>query len=203
MEPDELERVIFFERAKEEAELAVERDPRDSGALTRWGGALLELAHFRQGHDAYDMIELAVEKFTDALDVDPNKHETLWCLGNAYTSQGFLTTDTAQSNDFFEKAGDVFARALREEPQNDTYKKALEMIQKAPGLHEQLQQQLQAQQAPSLGGRGTAGGGGGSSASAKTEFWYDVAGWAILFGVGIAWVSLARTEQVGAASSLK
>ena len=28
-------------------------------ALTRWGGALLELAHFRQGHEAYDMIEQA------------------------------------------------------------------------------------------------------------------------------------------------
>jgi len=59
MEPDELERIIFFERAKDEAEQAVKRDPHDSSALTRWGGALLELAHFRQGHDAYDMIELA------------------------------------------------------------------------------------------------------------------------------------------------
>lgn len=198
-----MERVIFFERAKEEAEQAVERDPRDSSALTRWGGALLELAHFRQGHDAYDMIELAVEKFIDALEVDPNKHETLWCLGNAYTSQGFLTTDTLHSNDFFDKAGDAFARALREEPQNDTYKKALEMIQKAPGLHEQLQQQLQSQQGPAMGGPRVAAAGGGGGASAKTEFWYDVAGWAILFGVGIAWVSLARTEQVGAASAMK
>jgi len=70
MEPDELERVIFFERAKEEAELAVERDPRDSSALTRWGGALLELAHFRQGHDAYDMIELACSPPTFSVSTD-------------------------------------------------------------------------------------------------------------------------------------
>ena len=28
-------------------------------ALTRWGGALLELAHFRQGPEAYAMIQEA------------------------------------------------------------------------------------------------------------------------------------------------
>lgn len=32
-------------------------------ALTKWGGALLELAHFRQGNEAYDMIEEAIAKF--------------------------------------------------------------------------------------------------------------------------------------------
>ena len=59
MEPDDLERAMFFERAKEEAEQACETDPNDASALTRWGGALLELAHFRQGHDAFDMIDQA------------------------------------------------------------------------------------------------------------------------------------------------
>lgn len=57
MEPDDLERAIFFERARDEAEQAVEKDSNDASALTRWGGALLELAHFRQGHDAFDMID--------------------------------------------------------------------------------------------------------------------------------------------------
>lgn len=54
---EELERMIFFEQAKEQAELDVKRNPNDASALTRWGGALLELAHFRQGHEAFDMIE--------------------------------------------------------------------------------------------------------------------------------------------------
>lgn len=51
--------MIFFEQAKEQAEGEVEKNPNDTSALTRWGGALLELAHFRQGHEAFDMIEQA------------------------------------------------------------------------------------------------------------------------------------------------
>jgi hypothetical protein len=51
-----------------DAPVAIHREampPRSGGtdahmraqALTRWGGALLELAHFRQGQEAYDMIQ--------------------------------------------------------------------------------------------------------------------------------------------------
>lgn len=64
-------------------------------ALTKWGGALLELAHFRQGAEAYEMIEEAIGKFEQALSLDAARHDALWCLGNAFTSQGFLSAEAA------------------------------------------------------------------------------------------------------------
>lgn len=196
---DELERMIFFEQAKEQAEQDYEKNSTDTSALTRWGGALLELAHFRQGHEAFDMIDQAVEKFLEALNIDGRKHETLWCLGNAFTSQGFLTTDTEAALEYFDKAADVFAKALKEEPNSEVYKKALEMTQKAPVLHAELQKQLHSSQ----GGLSSREAGSPTASSSKSDFWYDIAGWGILIGIGIAWVTVARTEQVGAASSIK
>lgn len=56
-------------------------------AIIRWGGALLELAHFQQGPQANEMIDEAATKFKEALKINPRKHDALWCLGNAYTSQ--------------------------------------------------------------------------------------------------------------------
>jgi tetratricopeptide (TPR) repeat protein len=71
-----------------------------------------------------------------AIALNPKKHDALWCLGNALTSQGFLYADVGRASAFFEKARACFQRALDEEPRNETYKKALEMTQKAPYLHQ-------------------------------------------------------------------
>ena len=36
------------------------------------------------------------------------------------------------------------------------------------------------------------GGGGGAKKAASNEFWYDVAGWGLLFGLTIGIIALSR-----------
>ena len=147
-----------------------------------------------------------------ALAIDARRHDALWCLGNAYTSQGFLSAEAASgawlapafclgghapsqvpvqlsnnrsqvvpphptllrpctrrcqgklppappltllptfatlpaplpaANEYFDKAGECFRKAVELEPGNDSYRRALEMSGKAPQLYQELQRQLQ------------------------------------------------------------
>ncbi|KAI7837467.1 hypothetical protein COHA_008725 [Chlorella ohadii] len=166
--------LMFFEQAREQAEREFKANNQDAMALTKWGGALLELAHFRQGNEAYDMIEEAIAKFEQALAIDARRHDALWCLGNAYTSQGFLSAEAASANEYFDKAGECFRKAVELEPGNDSYRRALEMSGKAPQLYQELQRQLQK---PLI-----------------SDFWYDVAGWVCLVGVVFGVAALSRTS---------
>lgn len=140
-------------------------------------------------------------KFEEALRLSPRKHDALWCLGNALTSQGFLYADPTRAQQFFDRAKDCFERALAEDPKNDVYRKSLEMTEKAPTLHAELQKQLQDQQQQQEGqGQGqriAASGGGGRKEQEKggSEFWYDVAGWGILSLVVTGWALLAKQTQ--------
>mmetsp|Transcript_10939 Transcript_10939/g.32784 ORF Transcript_10939/g.32784 Transcript_10939/m.32784 type:complete len:209 (-) Transcript_10939:1621-2247(-) len=202
---DDMERMMFFETAREQAELEFKANDKDAQALTRWGGALLELAHFRSGEDSYAMILSAVEKFKQAISIDGKRHDAQWCLGNAYTSQGFLTADSGRAHRFFEQATEQFNEALKQDPSNAVYQKALEMTQKAPELHAELQRQLAAQgETLNLGG----GGGGGASSTATkggiSDLWYDIAGWGILVAIGFGVVALSKNvPQPGAAAAVR
>lgn len=46
--------------------------------------------------------------------VNPKKHDTLWCLGNAYTSHAFLNPDEDEAKEHFDKAALYFQQALDE-----------------------------------------------------------------------------------------
>jgi len=198
-------------RAREGASLAVTgrarrrlfrltHAPVRSQALTKWGGALLELAHFRQGHEAYAMIEDAISKFKEAIELEPAKrHDALWCLGNAYTSQGFLSANAEVSAEFFTNAGECFEKAVAMDPANESYKRALEMSSKAPQLYAELQKQLEAANENAMMSASERGdkkmltdGGAGPGSTYWSDTTYDVLGWVCLVGIGFGIAALSK-----------
>ncbi|KFK26203.1 hypothetical protein AALP_AA8G215900 [Arabis alpina] len=189
----DFERLLMFEHVRKACETQYINDPLDSENLVKWGGALLELSQFQTIPDAKVMLNDAIAKLEEVLTINPGKHQALWCLGNAYTSQAFLIQDSDEAKGHFDRAAEYFQRAENEDPGNELYRKSLEVTAKAPELHMELHRHGMGQQL---------GGGGGPSASSNantgkkkkknTDFAYDVCGWIIL-GIGIvAWVKMAK-----------
>ncbi|KAK1281685.1 Mitochondrial import receptor subunit TOM20 [Acorus calamus] len=190
----DLDRLLFFEHARRTAESTYAKDPLDADNLTRWGGALLELSQFQNGPECVKMVKDAVSKLEEALEVNPKKHDALWCLGNAFTSQAFLTPDGDLSKGYFAKASQCFQQAVDEEPMNDLYVKSLEVTSKflnAPDLHLELQKQAVSQQA-------TAGGSSSQTKTSKktkgSDLKYDIFGWVILAVGIVVWVGMAKSQ---------
>ncbi|CAD7699054.1 unnamed protein product [Ostreobium quekettii] len=199
MEPSGMDedRARFFEEAIVQAKREYDANNNDAQALTRWGGALLELAHFQRGDEGFHVIDEAIQKLEQALKIEPRKHNALWCLGNAFTSKGFLISgDSQKAQEFFDKALDCFKKAESEEPNNDIYRRAAEVAEKAPEIYEELQRQLAADRAgeeigPAVGKYAEAGSRkprGAPTDDAASDFWWDAAGWGLLFTIGVTWL---------------
>ncbi|KAL6139427.1 hypothetical protein ACLB2K_057731 [Fragaria x ananassa] len=192
---NDFDRMLFFQHACMTSEAAYAVNPSDVDNLTRWAGALLELSQFQGALESKIMVRDAISKLEEVLVINPKKHDALWCLGNAHTTNAFLTPDSEEANEYFDIAVECFKKAVAEEPGNDLYRKSLEMSAKAPGLHVEIHSRGFGQQMT-----GTAEGPSASSSTKaaknkkNSDFNYDVFGWVIL-AVGIwAWLGFAKSN---------
>ncbi|OVA17503.1 Plant specific mitochondrial import receptor subunit TOM20 [Macleaya cordata] len=183
MTQNDLDRLMFFEHARKTAEIQYETNPLDADNLTRWAGALIELSQFQSVSDSKKMIKDAISKLEEALVVNPSKHDTLWCLGNAHTSQAFLTPELDMAKVYFDKATQYFQQAVDEDPSNELYVKSLQMNAKAPELHMEIHKHGLGQQLAG-GGSSTSSNAKGSKKKKNNDLTYDICGWVIL-AVGI------------------
>ncbi|KAJ8750085.1 hypothetical protein K2173_014000 [Erythroxylum novogranatense] len=196
--PADFDRILFFEHARKTAEAAYVKNPLDTDNLTRWGGALLELAQFQSMQDSKKMILEGISKLEEALLIDPKKHDAIWCLGNAHTSLGFLTPDQDEAEDSFEKASVYFQQAVDEDPGNELYMKSLEVTSKAPELHAEIHKRGLVQQV--MGAAPTSGPSTSSSAKSpkkkkSSDLKYDIFGWIILAVGIVTWIGFAKSQM--------
>ncbi|KAI5651096.1 hypothetical protein M9H77_37101 [Catharanthus roseus] len=189
----DFDRLLFFEHARKNAESSYAKNPKDADNLTRWGGALLELSQFQSVPESKKMILDAISKLEEALQVNPNKHDTLWCLGNAHTSLAFLTPDEDEAKVYFDRSAAYFQQAVDEEPSNELYQKSLEVSSKAPELHAEIHKSGSLQQAMGAG-PSTSSSTKQQSAKKKksSDLKYDVFGWIILAVGIVAWMGFTR-----------
>ncbi|CAH8392085.1 unnamed protein product [Eruca vesicaria subsp. sativa] len=193
----DIERLMFFEHARKAAEATYIKNPLDAENLTRWGGALLELSQFQNPAASKQMLLDAISKLEESLSIDPKNPGTLWFIGNAHTSYGLMIPDETLAANHFQKAAHYFEQALEDEPENELYRKSLELTSKAPELHKAAHSQGLGPQA--LGG---VAGPSSTASTSKTvkkkknsDFKYDVLGWVIL-AAGIAtWISFAKSQM--------
>ncbi|XP_076909250.1 mitochondrial import receptor subunit TOM20-like [Bidens hawaiensis] len=197
MDPSQLdfERIVFFEHVRITAEAAYARNPYDADNLTKWGEALLELSQllqFGNDNESKNLIQDAISKLNEALSINPVKHEALWCLGNAYTANGFFNLDHDEAQIQFEQAAECFQKAVDECPGNEHYRHSLVNLSKAPEFHSKLFNQTQQSS------------GGGSAAASKTQkstktkssdLKYDICGWVILAVGVITWLRMAKSHM--------
>ncbi|TXG56057.1 hypothetical protein EZV62_017370 [Acer yangbiense] len=173
----DFDRLLMSEHNRIDAEANYAKDPLDAENLTKWGEALLELSQCQSASDSKKMINDAITKLEEALVLNPAKHETLWCLGNAHTSCGFLTPDPTEAK----------------EPENEIYLRSLEISVKAPELHMEIHKHGMTQQA--MGGGSSASSNAQSSKKKNSDLKYDICGWIILAVGIIAWVGMAKSHM--------
>lgn len=136
----------------------------------------------------------AISKLEEALSVNPNKHDALWCLGNALTSQAFLNPDVDEAKVYFDKAAVYFQQAVDEDPSNELYRKSLEVAAKAPELHVEIHKHGLGQQAVEAAGPSSSAGTKTQKKKKNSDMKYDILGWVILAVGIVTWVGFAKAN---------
>ncbi|KAG6493067.1 mitochondrial import receptor subunit TOM20-like [Zingiber officinale] len=190
----DFDRILFFEHARKTAEATYATNPLDADNLTKWGGALFELAQFQGGEESVKAISDAISKLEEALAINPKKPETNWYLGNAHSALAFCFPDHDTAMVHFDKATHCFQKAAEEDPGNELYKNSLEMLAKAPELHQELQKQMAGQNTVNATSSNTSTKVSKESKKKKksSDLTYDILGWVILAVGIVAWVGLAK-----------
>ncbi|KAE8730135.1 Mitochondrial import receptor subunit TOM20-2 [Hibiscus syriacus] len=188
----DFDRLLVAEHTRKTAEATYANDPLDTENLTKWGGALLELAQFQTVSDANNMINDAISKFDEALAINPSRHETLWCMGNALSTTAFMTTDSDEAKVSFDKAAQFFQKAVDADPGNEIYRKSLEVAAKAPEIHLDFQKAAASQQI--MGGASSASSTSTAAKKKSSDLKYDIFGWVILAVGIVAWVGMAKSH---------
>ncbi|KAL6541409.1 mitochondrial import receptor subunit tom20 [Orobanche gracilis] len=192
----DFDRLLLFEHARRTAESTYAKNPLDAENLVKWGGVLFELSQFQNGPDSKKMVQDAIDKLEEALVIDPARHDALWGLGNAYTSNAFLIPDFAEAETFFEKATEYFEQAAALQPRNDLYKKSLEVTAKAPELHAEIHRHGFAQQAMGPGPSSSNSTKQQSTKKSKSsDLKYDILGWVILAVGIVTWIGFAKSNM--------
>ncbi|XP_020572034.1 mitochondrial import receptor subunit TOM20-like [Phalaenopsis equestris] len=186
------DRLLFYQQARMEAEAAYAKNPLDAENLTTWGKALLDLSQFQIPSESLKLVKDAASKMEEALQIDPRKHDTLWCLGNAHTSHAFSLNDHDAAKAYFGKATQCFQQALEEDPGNEIYMKSLEFSFKGPELHMEIQRQMANQ--PDASRRSSTSNTKVSKKKKKSDLKYDILGWVILAIGIVTWVGMAKSH---------
>ncbi|KAL9245925.1 hypothetical protein vseg_019521 [Gypsophila vaccaria] len=192
----DFERLMFFEHARKTSEADYIKNPLDADNLTRWAGALIELSQFQTPAESKQMLSDATSKLEEALEINPKKHDTMWCLGNALTTQAFVTPDYEEAKPYFQKAAIYFQQAVEEDPENELYRKSLEVSAKTPDLHAEIHK---GQQVGFSGGPSPSSSSSTKTSSSKkkptSDFAYDVMGWVCLAVGFVVWVGFAKNNM--------
>ena len=143
-----------MDQARREAGEATRVDPNNAQAFLQWGAALLELAQAQNADKAKEMVEESIVRLKRCLELKPEEHKALWCLGQDYHALGFMTERRDQAETFFAEMTVNFAKALELDPTSPLYKQSIEQAKGALDLWLKVQEQI----------RAAMGGGGGSGA---------------------------------------